>query len=289
MILVAGATGTLGGMVAHSLLARGHDVRVLVRPGADWRGLAEAGAETVTGDLKDPASLVAACRGVTTVITTANSAARGGADTSDSVDRLGNRALIDAARGAGVEHFVFVSALGASQDSPVEFLRAKAETERHLQESGMLWTVLQPNLFMEVWAGMLVVAPIMMGEPLRFVEPASQRHTFVSIRDVAALTVAAVVDPGARNRVIAFGGPDALTWLQVAEVAERVAGRSVEVELVPPGSPLGNLPETVVQLAAALETYDTDVDWSGVAAEFGVRLTPVDAYLAAALATPATA
>lgn len=289
MVLVAGATGTLGGMVVHSLLARGHDVRVLVRPGSDWTGLAEAGAEAVTGDLKEPASLVAACRGVTAVITTANSAARGGGDTPHSVDRLGNRALIDAARGAGVEHFVFVSALGVSEDSPVEFLRAKAETERHLQESGMVWTVLQPNLFMEVWVGMLVVAPIMAGEPVRLVEPASRRHTLVSIRDVAALTVAALLDPAARNRVIAFGGPDALTWPQVAEVAERVVGRGVEVELVPPGYPLGPLPETAVQLAAALETYDTDVDWSGVAAEFGVRPTSVDAYLATALATPATA
>jgi uncharacterized protein YbjT (DUF2867 family) len=67
----------------------------------------EAGVEAVDDDLKDPSSLRAACEGVRTVVTTANAAQRGGEDTFETVDRLGNAALIDAAAEAGGERFVF--------------------------------------------------------------------------------------------------------------------------------------------------------------------------------------
>lgn len=78
MILVVGATGNLGGSIARALLAEGKKVRVLVRPGSSYAGLVRDGAEPVTGDLKDPASLQAACAGVDAVVTTANAIGRGG-------------------------------------------------------------------------------------------------------------------------------------------------------------------------------------------------------------------
>jgi NADH dehydrogenase len=102
MILIVGATGKLGGRIARELLSRGLKVRALVRPASAAGALQRLGAEIVIGDLKDPASLLAACAGADTVITTANTARRGGADTVDTVDRTGSRALIDAARATGV-------------------------------------------------------------------------------------------------------------------------------------------------------------------------------------------
>lgn len=104
MILIAGATGQLGGAVAHRLLQQGHAVRVLVRPNSPAETLAqqglatspqaliEAGAEPVSGDLTAPASLMRACQGVQTVITTANSAARP-EETVEQVEQWGNRRL----------------------------------------------------------------------------------------------------------------------------------------------------------------------------------------------------
>nr|PZN90993.1 MAG: hypothetical protein DIU52_05850 [bacterium] len=85
VILVAGATGQLGGLIARRLLARGEVVRILVRPGSDDQPLVELGAQPMFGDLKDPPSLAAACQGVSVVLTTADSAARGGADTVETV------------------------------------------------------------------------------------------------------------------------------------------------------------------------------------------------------------
>ena len=110
MILIAGATGTLGEEIAIRLLQNGEDVRVLVRHHLPseahfWQSSADAvktliaaGAQPVYGDLKDLASLDAACLGVKQLLTTANSAARHGQDNSQSVDLPGNRNLIDAAR-----------------------------------------------------------------------------------------------------------------------------------------------------------------------------------------------
>ena len=71
MILVVGATGYLGGMITRRLLAQGREVRVLVRPGSDYRPLVEAGVAPALGDLRQRDTLDVACRGVDTVITTA--------------------------------------------------------------------------------------------------------------------------------------------------------------------------------------------------------------------------
>lgn len=279
MILVVGATGALGGMITRDLLSRGEVVRVLVRPGSEYGPLLELGAQAVMGDLKDPESLRRACTGVRAVITTANSAGRSSPDTAEAVDRTGNRALIDAAASAGVEHFVFISALGASEESPVEFFRAKAETERHLAASGMTWTVLQPNIFMEVWIGMLVGMPLQQGTPVTLVGQGDHRHSMVSAQDVAAFAVAALTTPEARNATIVIGGPNAHTWTEVVRVAESVVGRDVAINYIAPGEPLLGLPPLVTAMAAQFETYESVIDMSRVAAGFGVQLTPLEDFL----------
>jgi uncharacterized protein YbjT (DUF2867 family) len=120
MILVVGATGVVGGLIAQRLLEQGKEVRILVRrdsvsaqlaetgQATSAESLIEAGAQPVYGDLRDRASLDAAVEGVQTVVSTANSALRGGEDNPQTVDLEGNRSLIEASREAGVEHFVFV-------------------------------------------------------------------------------------------------------------------------------------------------------------------------------------
>jgi uncharacterized protein YbjT (DUF2867 family) len=168
MILVVGATGVVGGMITPGLLEQGKEVLALVRrdsPSSQLvqQGLAtsaetlsESGAHLVHGDLRDRASLEAALEGVERVVTTANSAMRGGTDNPQSVDLEGNRNLIESAQDAGVGHFVFVSLLGADPDHPVPLVRAKGQSESALRESGMGYTILAPTAFMEVWPAMVV-------------------------------------------------------------------------------------------------------------------------------------
>ena len=148
MILVVGATGVVGGMITRRLLEQGKEVRVLLRrdsPSSQLvqQGLAtsaetliESGAHPVHGDLRDGASLDAALEGVKKVISTANSAMRGGADNPQSVDLDGNRNLIEAARDAGVEHFAFVSLLGADPDHPAPLCRRRAKANWPCERAG---------------------------------------------------------------------------------------------------------------------------------------------------------
>ena len=86
MILVVGATGQLGGLITRRLLATDQTVRILAREASSWQALETAGAQISFGDLKSRATLDAACAGVDVVITTANSALRGGADNTQTVD-----------------------------------------------------------------------------------------------------------------------------------------------------------------------------------------------------------
>lgn len=283
MILVVGATGQLGGMIATSLLARSAPVRILVRPGSEFRALVEAGAEPAVGDLKSRATLDAACDGVDVVITTANSALRGGADNVDTVDIEGNRHLIDAASNARVGQFVFVSALGVSPDSPVPLFRAKALSEAYLRESGLPYTILAPDAFMDVWFPM-VLGPALGGAPVTVVGTGVRKHSFVAAADVAAFATASVGRADALNRHVPLGGPDALSWREVIAAFERALSREIPILSVAPGQSLPGLADIVATLMAGLDTYDSVVPMSETARQFGVQQTRVEDFVAGMLA-----
>jgi NADH dehydrogenase len=263
----------MGGMIARQLLEQGQDVRVLVRPQSNYQPLVEAGARPVFGDLKDRASLDEAVRGVDTVITTANSAQRGGEDNPQTVDLQGNANLIDAAKEGGVRHFVFVSALGANPNSPMPFMQAKAATEQRLRESGMTYTILSPNMLMEVWLPMIVGGPAIGGQRVTLVGEGSHRHSFASMGDVVQYTVRCVNNLAAENRMIVIGGPQAVSWRDVVSAYEEALGRPVDVQFVPMGQPVPGLPDTINGLLMGTETYDSEVDMSETPAVFGVRPT----------------
>ena len=277
MILVAGATGQLGGIITRRLLAQGQPVRILVRPQSSFQPLVEAGARPVFGDLKDRASLDPACEGIETLITTANSARRGGEDNVQTVDLAGNRNLIDAAKAAGVTQFIFTSALGADINSPVPFIQAKAKTEAYLRDSGMMYTILAPNAFMDMWVGMVIGVPLQAGQPVTLVSEGRRKHSFIAVRDVAAFATAAVGHPEAMSQYLAIGGPDALSWRDVVATFERVLDREIPVQYVSPGEPVPALPEGMMQQAmTGMEMYDSPLDMTEAARTFGVELTTLE-------------
>jgi len=286
MILVAGATGLVGGMITRTLLEQGRRVRILVRPGSNYQAFVDAGAESTLGDLKDPASLEAACRGADVVITTASAGERGGADTPQTVDSEGTRHLIEAARNAGVKQFVFVSALAASADHPAPLLRAKAEAETALRQSGLTYTILAANGIMDVWMPLVVGYPLSIERPVTLVSEGRRRHTFVAARDVAAFAVAVVDHPAASNRRVTIGGPEALSWRDVVAAYERALRRPVATRWIAPGELLPDLPpvpgltELVSGLLAGLETYDSPLDMAEASSTFGVTLTTLDQFVA---------
>lgn len=276
MILTVGATGLLGGMITDRLLDQGKQVRALVRQPNSAQRFDAHGVETVTGDLKDAASLDRACLGVEIVITTANSAARGGDDNPETVEDQGNRNLIDAARAAGVRHFVFTSILGSDLNNPVPFLRGKAIAEQYLKASGLTYTILMPDLYMEILCPIIVGGPVLAGHPVTLVGEGKRQHSMISMADVASFAVAAAGNNRARNRTLMLGGPEPVSWHDVIAVYERLLGRQIDVRFVPMGEPLPGYPDFISGVMTALETYDSVIDMDALSHEFGVAQVPLE-------------
>ncbi len=145
MLLLTGATGTVGSALLRRLTAARVPVRCLVR---DPRRL---GAERVRvqlalGDLADPPSFRNALRGVTTVVHLAASARDQRGGSIEELNGIATWRMVEAAERAGVEHFVFASALGASTHHRARVLRAKALAEQAVTESRLRHTVVAPAL-----------------------------------------------------------------------------------------------------------------------------------------------
>jgi uncharacterized protein YbjT (DUF2867 family) len=283
MILVAGATGSVGGRIVHGLLGRGESVRALARQSSKHAPLTEAGATVAFGDLTDPASLADACAGVDTVITTA-SVSKTGTDAVENVDLQGTSRLVDAARQAGARHFIFVSTVGASPESPHPLFRAKGLVEQRLRESGLAFTILQPSVFMDVWFPVLIEMPAFSGRPVTLVGRSTRRHAFITEQDVAAFAVAATSVPAARNATLVIGGPDAVTFRDVVRAYEEASGRAIAIQSVAPGEPIPGVPEAVSGLAAALESFDTVIPMREMARQYGVIQTSVPDFARARVA-----
>jgi uncharacterized protein YbjT (DUF2867 family) len=173
LVLVAGATGVLGSEIVQRLRGRGHAVRALVRATSapeKVSHLEQMGATTMQGDLKDPASLAAACKGVEAVISTVSTilTAQPG-DSFAATDGAGTVNLVDAALAARARHFVFVSFdTSVVPESPLT--RAKQEAEDHLTRSGLTYSILHPSLFMESWLGPMLFADPHAGRPRSMVQ-----------------------------------------------------------------------------------------------------------------------
>lgn len=288
MILVVGSTGQLGGMIAHRLLEQGKDVRILVRQTSSYQSLVEAGAQPMIGDLKDRASLDEACQGVEVLITTANSAVRGGEDNVETVDLQGNRNLIDAARQAAIKQFIFISVLGADINNPAPFVQAKAKTETYLKDSGMPYTILSPDFFMESWVGMIVGMPLQAGQTITIVGEGYREHSFVSTVDVVAFATRAIGHPAALNQQLAIGGPQSLSWREIIATFEHVMERKLQVQFVPLGETIPGLPKMIAQLLAGMDTFDSSVDMTDIVNAFDIELTTLERFARGMLANPKT-
>ncbi len=232
MILVVGASGRLGSRVVRTLAERGIPVRAASRDLSRIEPLRQGGAEIVAADLRRPESLQKALVGIDRVVAAAHAFNNVGDNTPATVDDAGHRSLIEAARVAGVRHFVFTSAYGAAHDHPVDFFRIKARTEQRLLASGLSYTILRPTAFMEFWAA-LVGDPIVERGRATIFGRGKNPINFVSVDDVARFVLIGLENAAARGQTIDVGGPENLTLVQVAETFERVLGRTARKRHVP--------------------------------------------------------
>src|SRR5947209_6778324 len=276
MILVIGSTGNLGSIITQMLLAQEKPIRILIRPTSNYQPFLEAGAQAVLGDLKDSPSLDLACQGIDTIITTANSGFRGGDDTPETVDLQGNRHLIDAAKAAGVKQLIFVSTIMADPNSPIPIARAKGKTEEYLRTSGVPFTIIAPNAYMEMSLVGFVGMPAMQGQTVYIVGEGRRKHSFISMHDVAAFLLAVIDDPAAINQKLLLGGPQALSFEDAVAIYKQVLGREITVAHAVPGEPVPGMPDVVAQFLGGFDLFESPMDSTELARTFGVRLTPLE-------------
>jgi uncharacterized protein YbjT (DUF2867 family) len=293
MILIVGASGTLGQAVARRALQAGLPVRALSRqPEAGLAELKSAGAEVVAGDLRDPESLRRACDGVTQVIASAHSIFGRGAERSALVDDKGHRDLIDAARAAGVTYFCYISARGAAPDHPSAFLRYKYAVEQYLQASGLPFTIIRPTAFLETHAYKLLGQPILEKGKTTIFGQGTGRRNFVAVDNVADLVMRALADPEAVGQIIEIGGPpeNNLTNKEVAALFEKAADRPAKISHVSRGllrvmspllRPLHPGLSQVMALALHDDVHDTTFDAGPLLKRYPLQLTRLEDWIEA--------
>ena len=281
LILLTGATGRVGSALLRRLTAARVPVRCLVR---DPRrlGSERVRVQIALGDLADPPSFRNALRGVTTVVHLAASGRDQPQGSIEELNAIATWRLVQAAEQAGVEHFVFTSALGASAHNRARFLRAKALAEEAVGASALAHTIV---------ASSIVYAP---GDPLLTLlgrlallpaVPLSghgrARFQPIWADDVADCLLAVLQDPGAVGRRVELAGPEVHTYAELVRVVLAAAGRPRPLLPVPLAVAARGLRLTeALMKSAAPATWDeaellevsmTSVDGVAGAERLGVR------------------
>jgi uncharacterized protein YbjT (DUF2867 family) len=289
MVLVVGSTGMVGSEICRRLMRQGEKVRALVRATSSSEKVASlrgCGVEVFVGDLKDTGSLADACRGVDAVISTASSTlSRQAGDSIESVDDAGQLHLVDAAKAADVSRFVFVS---FRHQSAISFplAEAKARVERAIAE--LDFTTIQASWFMEVW-----LSPALgfdyLGASARIYGSGTNPVSWVSFLDVAEMCVLALRHTAAERRTIEFGGPSALSPLEVVARFEKIGGKPFKLEHIPEEALRRQFEEATDSMqksfAGLMLGYASGdaIDMTLIQQEFGIKLTNIDQFVRSVL------
>ena len=216
-VLVTGANGTTGSEVVRALVAAGIPTRVLVRDRAKAASL-PSGIEILVGELSDRATLDAACRGVRSVFMASF-------DHPDQIALQQN--LIDACRDADVDMIVRLSGSSAAPDASSRAMRIHAAGDAQLARAGLNYCILKPSWFHQ---NFLTYCP---GGRLRL--PAGDgRLPFIDVRDIAAVAVKALTEPGHDGKSYLLLGPELLNHREVADILSKATGRDFVYEDVAP-------------------------------------------------------
>jgi uncharacterized protein YbjT (DUF2867 family) len=296
MILIIGATGMVGSEICRVLVAGGKPARAMVRETSDpvkVNNLEEPGVQIVRGDLRNSSTFKPALQGISTVITTASSMPFSyvpGENDIEKVDREGMKNLIDAAVEAGVQHFIYTSISGNIElDVPLK--NARRAVEKHLQESGMTYTILRPGYFMEVWLTAAVGFDGVNGK-VQLCGDGTKPVSYISYKDVARFAVESLENPAAQNAVLELGGPEQLSQLEAVKLFETVSGRKFEVQAVPKEMlelQLNGATDPMQKSFSGLMLNLADgdpINMQTVLAAFPLKLTTVKEYATNMMAVP---
>lgn len=314
-VLLIGASGQLGSVVLDLLLETGQECVAFVRPSSRFSPPTSELMRVTHGDLTDFPSVDIACANVNKVIATASSIVprRGDKFGADEVENYRN--LIKACQRHKVEHLIYISAFSSPFDDLVPEFRIKRQIEQLIVESGIPFTIFRAAAFMDIYYAVMGSRIVMNGvsQPtlLRgfwlttlysklttgLLETAGiallpgcgkARHSFICIHDVAAFMVKALALPTAKNRIIELGGPETLSWKNVADIYSEILSKKVRKIAMPSFilnacrvalghvSPAG---ENIMSILYLLSRHDFAIDMKPVSEEFAIDMTDTYNFL----------
>jgi uncharacterized protein YbjT (DUF2867 family) len=291
VILLTGATGTVGKALLARLTKRGEDVRCLVR---DPRrlGVERVRVQIALGDLADPASFRHALRGVDTVIHLAASLRDQPRGSIEELNGVATWRMVQAAERAGAERFVFFSSLEATAHAATRFFRAKALAERAVRESALHSTVFAPSVVYSPGDPYLTLLERMALAPVMTLPGAGTAlYQPIWAEDAADCVLAALARSGGGDRY-ELAGPDTLSHEAMVRLAVRAFGKRKALVRVPLGLVRPALRAAEILLGPATPATPDEVDVLQVsmtarrgtadAESLGVSPRPMAAVLGAA-------
>jgi NADH dehydrogenase len=238
MILVTGSTGFVGRALLPRLAEGGFEVRCLLRPSRRTPRLPKGlPVQVALSTLDDERGLRTALVGVDTLIHLAGAEWHGVRGDMFAVDAHGTRALVEAARGAGVSRILYLSHLGADRASGYPVLKAKGIAEEFIRQSGLTHTILrssvlygQEDVFLNVIAALLKLGPgvfLMPGDGKVTLQP-------LWVEDLVTCLEWSLKDEVCLNQTVSLGGPEFVTFEQMVQTVMEVIGVQRWVVSAPP-------------------------------------------------------
>lgn len=221
MILLTGVTGKTGGETAKQLLAKGVKFRAVVRNEAKAADLKAAGVDLAVGDIADPAVVKRALQGVQAALLILP---------NGKTQQANEQQFTDLAKAAGVRHLIKMSSMEAVAHAKTPIPKAHWAVEEYIRASGVPWTMVKPNFFMQN----LLASAASIKTNKKFSLPMGDGTTgMADIRDIASVCVEVLTGKGHTGKSYEITGPEVLTFHQVAERFSEVLGTKIEYVPMP--------------------------------------------------------
>ena len=229
-LLIIGGTGTLGRQIVLQALTKGYKVRCLVRNFRKASFLKEWGVELVYGDLSRPETIPPCLKGITAIID-ASTSRPDELDSLRQVDWNGKLWLIQAAKAANIQRFIFFSAQNVEQFKKIPLMKLKNGIEIKLKQSGIPYTVFKLTGFYQGLIEQYAI-PILENLPI-WVTNENTYISYMDTQDIAKFCLRSLQIPQTANQTFSLDGSKGWTSSEIINLCEQLAGQEAKVQRIP--------------------------------------------------------